>query len=158
MAGIELDAKFAKTEGELEAISPLAKGLVLKICRPLPSSEAAATTTVNQSNAILRTLAGAKPDSLLYGKTDFESAQVRLSFEVALFCDLFRPTLSHGRGCAILSLRGVGLVWHFVLFPHLYSEVTLPIVPPTSRSLPISLVYVCSFRIPPLSSNHHPVV
>ena len=76
MAGIRLDAKFGKTEGEVDTVSPLSKGLALKICRPLPPSEATAAVTVTQSNAILRTLAGAKPDSLLYGKTDFESAQV----------------------------------------------------------------------------------
>ena len=62
--------------GSEMCIRDRAKGLALKICRPLPVSEATATVAVTQSNAILRTLAGAKPDSLLYGKTEFESAQV----------------------------------------------------------------------------------
>ncbi|CAN0267883.1 unnamed protein product, partial [Scytosiphon promiscuus] len=72
MAGVDVELKTGMSEEEMEAFAPLAKGLVLKVCRgPLGEQEG-----VTQSNAILRTLATAKPDSLLYGKTDFESAEV----------------------------------------------------------------------------------
>lgn len=78
--GIELDVKCGTPEADLLAWAPLAKGLALKICRPEP----AAAEVVTQSNAILRMLAEAKPDSLLYGRTFFESAQVRLCLYVCL--------------------------------------------------------------------------
>lgn len=73
IAGIDVDLKTGMSEEEMEAFAPLAKGLVLKVCRG-PVGEA--QEGVTQSNAILRTLATAKPDSLLYGRTDFESAEV----------------------------------------------------------------------------------
>lgn len=72
MAGIELGLKSGLTEEQVCAVAPRAKGLALKICRPAP----APVEVVTQSNAILRALATARPDALLYGRTEFESAQV----------------------------------------------------------------------------------
>lgn len=46
--------------------------MVLRISRPVPAS----TVMIAQSNAILRAIAEAKPDSLLYGRTEFQSAEV----------------------------------------------------------------------------------
>lgn len=78
MAGIELDLKTGVSEEEMEAFAPLSKGLVLRVCRPGDCPPLGGQDSVTQSNAILRTLATARPDSLLYGKNEFESAQVRV--------------------------------------------------------------------------------
>lgn len=76
MAGIDLDLKTGMSEEEMEAFAPLAKGLVLKIGRPGEAAPLGGEEAVTQSNAILRTLAMAKADSSLYGRSEFESAQV----------------------------------------------------------------------------------
>ncbi|CBJ25847.1 Asparaginyl-tRNA Synthetase [Ectocarpus siliculosus] len=75
MAGIDLDLKTGMSEEEMEAFAPLAKGLVLKVCRPGQAAPVGGEEAVTQSNAILRTLAMAKADSSLYGRSEFESAQ-----------------------------------------------------------------------------------
>lgn len=80
MAGIDLDLKTGMSEEEMEAFAPLAKGLVLKVCRPGEAAPLGGVEAVTQSNAIVRTLAMAKADSSLYGRSEFESAQVRFSF------------------------------------------------------------------------------
>lgn len=76
MAGIDLELKTGASQEEIEALAPLAKGLVLRICRPGDCPPLGGVEVVPQSNAILRTLATARPDSLLYGKDEFEAAQV----------------------------------------------------------------------------------
>ena len=76
MAGIELELKAGVSEEEMEAFAPLAKGLVLRVCRPGECPPLGGAEAVTQSNAILRTLAAARPDALLYGRDEFESAQV----------------------------------------------------------------------------------
>ena len=72
LAGIVVEYKFGLKQEEIEAACPAARGMVLRVSRPAPAS----TVMVAQSNAILRALAEATPDSLLYGRTEFESAQV----------------------------------------------------------------------------------
>lgn len=94
MAGIELELKTGVSEEEMEAFAPLAKGLVLRVCRPPPGEcppppgGPGAPEAVTQSNAILRTLAGARPDALLYGRNEFESAQVCVCFFLCFVCFL----------------------------------------------------------------------
>lgn len=72
LAGIELRPKFGLSQEEIETACPAARGMVLKVSRPEPAS----TVVIAQSNAILRALAEAKPDSMLYGRTEFQSAEV----------------------------------------------------------------------------------
>lgn len=76
MAGIDLELKTGASQQEIEALAPLAKGLVLRVCRPGDCPPLGGVEVLPQSNAILRTLATAKPDSLLYGRNEFEAAQV----------------------------------------------------------------------------------
>lgn len=62
------------SQAEMEAMAPCSKGLVLKVCRPSGEGE----QVVTQSNAILRMIAVMKPEALLYGRTEFDSAQASL--------------------------------------------------------------------------------
>lgn len=86
MAGIELELKTCASEEEMEAFAPLSKGLVLKVCRPGECPPQGGQEAVTQSNAILRTLAAARPDALLYGRTEFESAQVCVGGVRCVWC------------------------------------------------------------------------
>jgi glutathione S-transferase len=77
IAGVQLSVETC-SDSEIEAEAPLATGLALRITRP-----AAPTTFITQSNAILRCLADAAPDSGLYGDSEYARSQVDQWLEVS---------------------------------------------------------------------------
>lgn len=77
MAGLKLPVKAGVSEQAMQAETIAAKGVLLRIAQPLGSA-AAGPLAIPQSNAILRTIAEMRPDSLLYGRTGFESSQASL--------------------------------------------------------------------------------
>ncbi|CAM9649804.1 unnamed protein product, partial [Choristocarpus tenellus] len=71
-AGVDLAVRTGVSQGDLEREAPAAKSLLLKITRPGGVPDVFLT----QSNAVLRYIATLRPTSLLYGRTEFESALV----------------------------------------------------------------------------------